>query len=47
MWNLEILFETPGAGGVVWSTVITFLIVCYGLTIKWISKGHSDKIGKH
>ena len=40
MWNL--FFEIPGVGGAVAATVITTLIICYGLTIKWISKGQKD-----
>ena len=43
MWNVEAFFETPGVGGAVACTVIAVLIVCYGLTIKWIAKGHESK----
>jgi hypothetical protein len=42
MWIVDAVFETPGVGGAVAGAVILILIVCYGLTIKWISKGHID-----
>ncbi|HEX3001642.1 MAG TPA: hypothetical protein VHN82_04635 [Methanoregula sp.] len=37
------LFDLPGFGGAVACTVINTLIICYGLTVRWISKGHKKK----
>lgn len=42
MWNVEALFQTPGVGGATACSIIVILLVCYGLTIRWISKGHQD-----
>ena len=44
MWNVDAFFETPGVGGAVACTIIVILVACYGLTIKWISKGHSKEV---
>ena len=46
MWYVDLIFDTPGVGGVVACSVITTLVVCYGLTVRWISKGHEDKAEK-
>ncbi len=43
MWNVETVFQTPGVGGAVACGVITILVCCYGLTIRWISKGHEEE----
>lgn len=43
---LDAFFNTPGVGGVLVIVVVTTLILCYGLTIRWISKGHEDKAEK-
>ena len=40
MWSAKAIFETPGVGGIVAAGAIATLLVCYGLTIRWISKGH-------
>ena len=37
------LFDIPGIGGAVACTVITTLIICYGMMIRWITKGHKEK----
>jgi hypothetical protein len=42
MIDVETLFQTPGVGGAVAATAILTLITCYGLTIRWISRGHED-----
>ena len=44
MWNIDIdtILKTPGLGGVMACAVITVLVVCYFLTIRWISKGRED-----
>ncbi len=42
MWNVDALLKTPGVGGAVACAVVVILVVCYGLTIRWISKGHKD-----
>ena len=47
MRYLDALFDTPGVGGAVVCAAVVILIVCYGLTIKWISKGHEDKTEGH
>ena len=41
--NVNVFFETPGVGGAVACTVIVLLVACYGLTIRWISRGHEEK----
>ena len=46
MENLEAIFETPGVGGALACAVIVTLVVCYGLTIRWIAKGHEDQPGE-
>lgn len=46
MWNVNALFETPGVGGAVACTVIVILVVCYGLTLRWISSGHEEDTQK-
>ncbi len=42
MQFVDAFFNTPGVGGVVAGTVIATLIICYGLTIRWISKGEEN-----
>ncbi len=38
MQNLNLLFDTPGIGGVLTCVLVLTLCICYGLTIRWISK---------
>jgi len=47
MWNVDAFFQTPGVGGAVACTVIVILITCYGLTIRWISRGHEEETEGH
>lgn len=42
MCDVSVFFDTPGIGGAVWGCVFATLIVCYGFTIRWISKGQSQ-----
>ncbi len=42
MWNIDTILKEPGLGGVMACVVIVVLAVCYGLTIRWISKGRGD-----
>ena len=35
-------FEMPGIGGAIAAAVITSLLICYYLTLKWVAKGHED-----
>jgi hypothetical protein len=46
MWNVEAFFETPGVGGAVAASIIVILALCYGLTIRWISRGREDSGGE-
>jgi len=41
--DLETFFDKPGIGGIVAGVVIVSLIICYGLTLKWILNGHEKK----
>ncbi len=41
---LDAFFNTPGVGGVLACAVIVTLALSYGLTIRWISKGHKDEV---
>ncbi len=41
---IDFIFNTPGIGGLLACAVIVTLLVTYGLTAIWISKGHEDKI---
>jgi len=43
MQCLEALFEMPGIGGAVACAAVVALVACYGLTVRWISKGRQDK----
>jgi len=43
MCYVDAIFNTAGGGGIVAGVVITALIVCYGLTIRWIARGHEDE----
>ena len=49
MQYIKAVFDTPGVGGAVAGAVVLLLIVCYGLTLRWISMGshHEDKAEKH
>jgi hypothetical protein len=40
---VDALFNTAGVGGVAVCIVVTTLVISYGLTIRWISKGNTDK----
>ena len=42
MPDISIFFETPGVGGVIAATVITTIIISYGLTLRWVLRGHED-----
>jgi len=42
MPDINIFFETPGVGGVIAATVITTIIISYGLTLRWVLRGHED-----
>jgi hypothetical protein len=42
MQFVDVVFNTPGVGGLVAGSVISILIVCYGLTVRWISKGEEN-----
>jgi len=43
MFDVSAFFDTPSIGGAVWGCVFATLIVCYGFTIRWISKGQTDE----
>jgi len=47
MWYVKAVFNTPGVGGTLACVVIICLIVSYGLTIRWISKGYKDTAKRH
>ena len=42
MSSLAELFDTPGVGGAVAMTAVVILVVCYGLTVRWIAKGGEE-----
>jgi len=42
MPDISFFFETPGVGGVIATTVITTIIISYGLTLRWVLRGHED-----
>ena len=42
MPDISFFFETPGVGGVIAATVITTIIIAYGLTLRWVVRGHED-----
>jgi len=33
------IFDLSGFGGVLALSIISILVICYGLTIRWITKG--------
>ena len=35
-------FEMPGIGGAIAATVITSLLICYYLTLKWVARGQEE-----
>ncbi len=37
------VFDISGLGGALAASLIIALIVCYGLTVRWISKGYKGK----
>ena len=37
------LFNTSGLGGLAVAIIVVTLVSSYGLTVMWISKGHTDK----
>ncbi len=42
MPDINVFFETPGVGGVIAAVVITSIIITYGLTLRWVLRGHED-----
>jgi hypothetical protein len=40
---MGIIFDMSGFGGVLALSIISALITCYGLTIRWIAKGQKEK----
>jgi len=42
MPDLTTFFQTPGVGGVIAATVITSIIITYGLTLRWVLRGYED-----
>ena len=42
MPDISVFFETPGVGGVIATTVITSIIITYGLMLRWILRGYED-----
>ncbi|MHC4663999.1 MAG: hypothetical protein ACYS8W_20240 [Planctomycetota bacterium] len=40
---LDWLFNTSGIGGLAVCIIVVTLVSGYGLTVRWISKGHVDK----
>ena len=43
MPDLTTFFQTPGVGGVIAATVITSIIITYGLTLRWVLRGYEDE----
>ena len=43
MPDMTTFFQTPGVGGVIAATVITTIIISYGLTLRWVLRGYEDK----
>ena len=41
---IDELFNTAGYGGLAVGAIVVTLVLCYGLTIRWISKGHKDEV---
>jgi hypothetical protein len=37
------IFDLAGFGGALAASIISILMVCYGLTIRWIAKGYRGK----
>jgi hypothetical protein len=37
------IFDMSGFGGALAALIISALITCYGLTIRWIAKGEKEK----
>lgn len=37
------IFDLAGFGGAVAASIISILIICYGLTIRRITKGYKEK----
>jgi len=46
MPDINIFFETPGVGGVIAAAVITTIIITYGLTLRWVLRGHGEDADK-
>ena len=42
MPDMTTFFQTPGVGGVIAATVITSIIITYGLTLRWVLRGYED-----
>ena len=42
MPDMTTFFQTPGVGGVIAAAVITSIIITYGLTLRWVIRGHED-----
>lgn len=43
MWFIEALVNTPGVGGAIACAAIGAVVICYGMTIRWISRGCNGK----
>jgi hypothetical protein len=37
------IFDMSGFGGALAASIISILIICYGLTLRWIAKGHKEE----
>jgi hypothetical protein len=37
------IFDLSGFGGALAASIISILVICYGLTIRWIAKGYKEK----
>ena len=44
---LDKLFNTSGIGGLAVGFIVVSLILSYSLTVRWISKGHTEKSESH
>jgi len=42
MPDMTTFFQTPGVGGVIAATVITSIIITYGLTLRWVLRGEEE-----
>lgn len=42
MSNFDMVLDTPGLGGAIAGAAVVILVTCYGLTIRWISRGEEE-----